>query len=364
MLFKVGELAKRAGITVRTLHHYEAMGLLLPSARTAAGYRLYNRQDITRLHHIQALSRMGMSLSEVRDCLESQGVSLNEIIDSQISMLDGQLAEITTLRQRLVSLRETLSRGAEPDLGEWLTTLELMTMYDRYFSKEELGRLPFAQPDSDRDEEWKQVVAEVAALRQQNVPPEDKRAQQLAARWMEMLVRDTAGEPDFLVRLNAMHQVEPEMSKQTGITAEMTSYVTRAFGQSKLDIYRRYLDDEEFAFTSSHYFDRMQEWPPLVAAVRQAKEQGVAPSSDEAQRLARRWLELFQSFAGTSPQTQMKFRAAMAQEPELARGTWMTPELLAWLQQAVGIMFQAAGLRSQQGSEPAATGGGREGKAK
>ncbi|NWC65604.1 MerR family transcriptional regulator [Cedecea sp. P7760] len=350
MLFKVGELAKRAGITVRTLHHYEAMGLLLPSARTAAGYRLYNRQDITRLHHIQALSRMGMSLNEVRDCLERQALSLQEILDSQISMLDGQLAEIAVLRQRLVTLRETLRSGAEPDLEEWLTTLELMTMYDRYFSKEELQRLPFAQADSHRDDEWKQLVGQVAALRQQGISPADVRAQRLATQWMEMLERDTAGEPDFLVRLNKMHQAEPDMARQTGISAEMTDYVTRAFGHGKLDIYRRYLNEEEFAFTSSHYFDRMQEWPPLVAEVRKANAQGVKADSEQAQQLARRWLELFQSFAGTSPLTQQKFRAAMAQEPELAKGTWMTPEVLAWLQQAIGAMFQAAGLRNQPGS--------------
>ena len=350
MLFKVGELAKRAGITVRTLHHYEAMGLLLPSARTAAGYRLYNRQDITRLHHIQALSRMGMSLNEVRDCLERQALSLQEILDSQISMLDGQLAEIAVLRQRLVTLRETLRSGAEPDLEEWLTTLELMTMYDRYFSKEELQRLPFAQADSHRDDEWKQLVGQVAALCQQGVSPADVRAQRLATQWMEMLERDTAGEPDFLVRLNKMHQAEPDMARQTGISAEMTDYVTRAFGHGKLDIYRRYLNEEEFAFTSSHYFDRMQEWPPLVAEVRKANAQGVKADSEQAQQLARRWLELFQSFAGTSPLTQQKFRAAMAQEPELAKGTWMTPEVLAWLQQAIGAMFQAAGLRNQPGS--------------
>lgn len=350
MLFKVGELAKRAGITVRALHHYEAMGLLLPSARTAAGYRLYNRQDITRLHHIQALSRMGMSLSEVRDCLERQALPLNEILDAQISILDDQLADIVVLRQRLVTLRETLRSGAEPDLEEWLTTLELMTMYDRYFTQEELKRLPFAQLDSRRDDEWKQLVEEMAALHQQGVPAEDVRAQRLATLWMDMLERDTAGEPDFLVRLNTLHQVEPEMARQTGIYPALTEYVTRAFGHSKLAIYRRYLSDEEFAFTCRHYFDRIQEWPPLVAAVRKAKTDGVSPGSEMAQQLARRWLELFQSFAGTSPDTQQKFRAAMAQEPELTKGTWMTPAVLNWLQQALGAMFQAAALRNQPGS--------------
>ena len=55
MLLKVGELAKKSGLTVRTLHHYDAIGLLTPSARADNGYRLYNRDDIARLHRIQAL---------------------------------------------------------------------------------------------------------------------------------------------------------------------------------------------------------------------------------------------------------------------------------------------------------------------
>ncbi|WP_263404975.1 MerR family DNA-binding transcriptional regulator [Pseudomonas aeruginosa] len=55
MLLKVGELAKQTGLTVRALHHYDDIGLLQPSARSDAGYRLYTPKDITRLHQIQAL---------------------------------------------------------------------------------------------------------------------------------------------------------------------------------------------------------------------------------------------------------------------------------------------------------------------
>lgn len=62
MLIQVGELAKRAGITVRTLHHYEQTGLLLPSARSAAGYRLYNLADVQRLHMIRRWQKPGWSL--------------------------------------------------------------------------------------------------------------------------------------------------------------------------------------------------------------------------------------------------------------------------------------------------------------
>jgi DNA-binding transcriptional MerR regulator len=50
VLLKVGELASRAGVTVRALHHYDRIGLLKPSARAASGYRLYNRADVATVH--------------------------------------------------------------------------------------------------------------------------------------------------------------------------------------------------------------------------------------------------------------------------------------------------------------------------
>jgi DNA-binding transcriptional MerR regulator len=69
MLIQAGELARRAGITVRTLHHYEHIGLLTPSSRSAAGYRLYNLADVKRLHRIQVLAKAGMALAAIKDYL-------------------------------------------------------------------------------------------------------------------------------------------------------------------------------------------------------------------------------------------------------------------------------------------------------
>src|SRR5512147_3099846 len=98
MLFKVGELAKRSGLTVRTLHHYDAIGLLRPSARSDSGYRLYNRNDVARLHQIQALRRFGLSLAEVGASLAGSGVDLVSIVERQIRMLDESIAQSAMLR--------------------------------------------------------------------------------------------------------------------------------------------------------------------------------------------------------------------------------------------------------------------------
>jgi hypothetical protein len=125
-------------------------------------------------------------------------------------------------------------------------------------------------------------------------------------------LEDTARRPEFLTRLNEMHLVEPQMREQTGIDDATINFITRSFGESKLAIWQRYLTPEEMA-TRAHYFDRMMEWPPLVSRVRQAALEGLDPQSEEAQALANAWLELFQSYAGTDPQTQQKFRLSMQQ---------------------------------------------------
>lgn len=115
MLIQVGELAKRAGITVRTLHHYEQTGLLLPSARSAAGYRLYNGGCAASAYD-QTLAKAGLELAEIRDFLKQRSLSLAELLDGQITLLDKQLRSIHTLRNRLVELRTGLTDDATPDL--------------------------------------------------------------------------------------------------------------------------------------------------------------------------------------------------------------------------------------------------------
>ncbi|WP_159235763.1 MerR family transcriptional regulator [Raoultella terrigena] len=341
MLIQVGELAKRAGMTVRTLHHYEQTGLLTPSARSAAGYRLYDLAAVQRLHMIKALAQAGLELAAIKEHLDRGSLSLSDLLVQQITTLDTQLRTISTLRERLVLLRDELGSGREPDLESWLQTLELMKMYDRWFSPQELQTLPFAEQDEQRNQIWQALVIDAQRLMQESCPPDSPSAMALATRWMERLELDTAGRPEFLTRLNEMHATEPQMRAQTGITPEIVDYITHAFAQSKLAIWARYLNAEELAFTREHYFDRLMEWPGLVSALHQACAEQTDPASESGQKLARQWLELFQSYAGTSPQTQQKFRHAMQCEPHLMKGTWMTPPVLGWLQQAIGVMMQA-----------------------
>lgn len=341
MRLKVGELAKRSGLTVRTLHHYHAIGLLTPSARADNGYRLYGRDDIARLHQIQALRRFGLPLAEIGAYLDQPGTPLDEIIARQIAMLDSQIQHATRLRERLAQLQGQLAMGAEPELADWLTTLELMNMYDKYFSQEELARLPMYRRGPNDDAGWLALIADVRRQMDDGAPPEDPRSQALALRWMTLLLRDTNGDPRLLVKLNQMHEREPAMQEHIGISPAMRDYIVRAFSESKLRLYEKHLTPDEARFMRAHYHDRAGEWPALMARVRDAIDAGQAPDSAAGRELARQWLELFCSYAGNDPATHAKFRHALMTEPELTAGTWADDATLAFMRQAMGALTAA-----------------------
>ncbi len=332
MMLKIGELAKRCGMTVRALHHYDAIGLFGPSARSDAGYRLYNRDDIARLHQIQALRRFGVALSDIGTFLDGAGSNLSAILDQQIDALTRQIAQAGDLRGQLVRLQDQLRAGQEPELSNWLTTLELMTMYDKYFTQDELERLPFhANPACIA--EWDALIVDVRKAMDSGVAPTDRRAQTLAEHWMIMLERDSGGNPDFVVRLNNMQLHDPTVRERNGITPEIESYVQEAFAAWRMAIYRPYLSESEFAFLSANYGKRTMEWPPLIARIRNLIEAGTAPASPEGRAAAHQWMELFTSYAGTDPSTHMKFRQAHQEQPSLMTGTFVTPEVLAFVMQ-------------------------------
>ncbi|KVT42232.1 MerR family transcriptional regulator [Burkholderia ubonensis] len=335
MRLKVGELAKRSGLTVRTLHHYHAIGLLTPSARADNGYRLYDRDDIARLHQIQALRRFGLSLAEIGDYLNQPGAPLVDLVAKQITLLDRQIEQSAQLRERLVRLHAQLAEGTEPELADWLTTLELMTVYDKYFSEEELARMPMYLKSQTGDAEWIALVADVRALYDAGVPPEDERVRALADRWMTLLVRDTNNDPRLLAKLNLMHEREPSLQAQIGISTALRDYVLRAVAETKMRIFEKYLAPDEIRFMRAHYGERAMEWPQLMADARDAIDAGARPDSPEAHALARRWLDLFRGYAGDDPATHAKFRRAMMNEPALTKDAWADETLLGFMRQAM-----------------------------
>lgn len=333
-MLKVGELAARAGLTVRTLHHYDSIGLLTPSARSDAGYRLYGRDDLARLHQIQTLRTFGMALADIGAYLDSPGASPISIIARQIAALDRQIGDAARMRDQLLLVHGQLSKGEAPGLATWLTTLEHMTMYDKYFSKEELQQLPLYQ-NSAAEAEWRQLVMQVTELIGAGVPPEDEAAKQLGLRWMTLLERDTGGNQALLFQLDRMHDAEPSVQRDTGISPQLKGYIMRVIGEVKLDIYANYLSQEVVDQMRRHQQSRAHEWPALIGNVKAQMRADPSPDAPRAKELAGQWLALFQDMVGSDPATMPRFRHAVESEPVLQMGRGMTDEMIAFLRSAM-----------------------------
>ena len=124
---QIGEVAARTGMTVRSLHYYEQIGLLTPAGRSAAGYRVYGHEQIERLYRIAFLRSIGLPLEAVSNSLDSDRAALQELMGEHLAAVDADLVARNRLRARLVRLVESLESN-ESTTGGLLDVLEDMIM--------------------------------------------------------------------------------------------------------------------------------------------------------------------------------------------------------------------------------------------
>src|SRR5512146_1449931 len=136
--YTVSQVARRTGLTVRTLHHYEATGLLRPAARSDAGYRLYGEAELRRLQHIVSLKALGLRLADVRACIDADAPSLGDALARQIDRLRDAVVRQQELLGRLERLALRLAAGATIDTEALLNGIEATTMMEDHFSTEQL----------------------------------------------------------------------------------------------------------------------------------------------------------------------------------------------------------------------------------
>jgi bifunctional DNase/RNase/DNA-binding transcriptional MerR regulator len=128
--WKVGELAQATGATVRALHHYDELGLLVPSERTGAGHRLYAEGDVRRLYELLALRRLGLPLDEIAEVLDGGRLTLTETVRRHLERVEHDLAHQQRLRRHLAHILDALERSVEPPVDQFIDAMEAMTMIE------------------------------------------------------------------------------------------------------------------------------------------------------------------------------------------------------------------------------------------
>jgi len=320
MLLRVGELARRTGLTVRTLHHYDEIGLLAPSARSDTGYRLYSPADVQRLHGIQALRLLGLTLSDIAELLAGEGMEPGRIIERQIHALDLQITQATELRARLALMRDGLVAGAEPDMGNWLETLALMATYGKYFSAAELKGI--FENWHKIAAEWPPLVERVRQAMDQGLAIDTPLVQQLAQRWMALMLEWMGGDLDLLERWGHMYRLEPSAH---GInhapSSDMIEFVERAI-KLRMAALGKYLQPSDFA-RLGHV--RAAQWRALEDEVAGLLQKQLAPDSPRGQAAAAHWSMLMDQLTRGDRPLRDKLLQASASEPLLRSGAPLSP---------------------------------------
>jgi DNA-binding transcriptional MerR regulator len=220
--WKIGELARRTGVSVRTLHHYDEIGLLSPSHRSpsqgsGAGHRLYGREEVVRLQQILSLRQMGFPLEQIRDALSRADFDVLQLIRSHVTRLREQIAAQQELCARLDAIAAHYhSASAE----EFINAIEVMTMFEKYYTKEQLDTLA-QRRELLGEERMRAVPGEWTRLMQ------DVRAH-MAAGTDPLIEEFTGGDPGIEQSLRNLYQGETKLAEERGVDRELNAYIQAA----------------------------------------------------------------------------------------------------------------------------------------
>lgn len=214
--WSVGELARAAGLTVRTLHHYDDIGLVRASERTTAGHRRYTAADVRRLYRVRALRGLGLSLEDVATALDRTAdddlTTLRDLLGAQLAELAARAERISALRAQIGELLSQLADSTLPDADTFMKALELASMAESYFTREqrdslrqrseELGR----QTVEELRAEALALLAEVGRHQRAGTPVDDPRVRELTERIDEIGTSFHDADPRLVAAANKLWQ--------------------------------------------------------------------------------------------------------------------------------------------------------------
>lgn len=216
----IGEVARRSGISVRMLRHYDEIGLLKP-VRGENGYRRYGPRELARLQAIVALRQLGFGLPEIGELLDGQRMAPAAALAWRLRRLDEEIARREQLRATLRGLVSRLDTHQEPSLDDLLDSMKEMTTMERiesYYTEEQLAELARRREElgdagmQQAQADWANLIEEVKALMAEGVPPTDPRARSAADRWMALVEAFTGGNPGIAQNLQRVWDSEDEIA--------------------------------------------------------------------------------------------------------------------------------------------------------
>lgn len=215
----VGEIAKKIGVTVRTLQYYDKEGLLSPSAESEGGRRLYTDKDLIKLHQIISLKSLGFSLDDIKQRLISLETptdvanALTEQADDirrKIEQLTASLTTIEQLKEEVLQMH-TVNFKKYADI---IVNLQMKNDYYYLIKRFDDDMLDLIRNQFDKEsglnfmDRFNRLSDEIVQLQKDGVPPESEKCQRVVKEYWSLILEFTNGDMSMLPKLTEIGNID------------------------------------------------------------------------------------------------------------------------------------------------------------
>lgn len=239
----VGELAKKMGVTVRTLQHYDKEGFLTPSAESEGGRRLYTDKDVIKLYQILSLKHLGFSLEDIKNRIMplDTPTEVAKVLTEQAADIKSKIQSLSQAYEEIELLKAEVLQIQSVDFKKYADILANIQMKNEFYwliKHLDEPMLDHIKNHFDRESSiefmnrFKNLEDRILALQKDNVPPGSEAAQKLAKSFWDMAMEFADGDMNILTWLLKLGDTNGNRNKWEEKQAIINNYIKQA-----LDIY-------------------------------------------------------------------------------------------------------------------------------
>jgi len=295
---RIGELAKKAEVTVRTLSYYDKEGLLAPSGLSEGGYRLYTNKDLAKLMQILMMKQLGFTLNEIKKSTAAMNTTVEVlgVLAEHENYIRKKIDHLTESLSALESLKKEIVQIDSVDFKKFANILAHLQMKNerywliKYLDDDTLDALKILAPGEENAarlvEATNSYVVEAAMLHDEGVAPESEKGQDLAKRFWGLLMEITGGDKNLMYKINAQM-----LKSTTDVRHDEVMDKFRLFMVSALGIHLGFVHP-----MSPVGF--MEATNNFVAEAAKLHDDGILPESEQAQDFAHRFWDWVMKLTG------------------------------------------------------------------
>ena len=211
-LMTIGEIAKEANVSIRTVHYYDQCGLLKAAAYSEGGYRLYSSKELVMLHQIKGLKDLGLSLSEVKRQIVSLDVpeKVLEILKRQKEIIAGNIKNLQDTFAAVELLEREIAKTNRVDFAKYAKTLMRNQQENFWFLDimehdlhEHLLHRFGKETQDGFYENFKKLIDSIIQAQERNINPKSTKGQKLASSFWDMIEMVLDGNMSLLQSMEA-----------------------------------------------------------------------------------------------------------------------------------------------------------------